>query len=104
MRPALTLDSANHCAIASPLLRVCQVRYCIQIGGDEVAPWVLADAERCILDLVVVDMPVKSHHHCSNLYAQSFQIAQSCTEASELHVQLGHVPRWDSMQDTWTRP
>lgn len=68
MRQALALDSANHCAIASPLLRVCQVRLCIQVGGDEVAARVLADAERCILDLVVVDMPVESHDHCSNLY------------------------------------
>ena len=62
-----TLDGSNHCAIASPLLSVRQVRPRVQVGRDEMAAWVLADAQRGILDLVVVDVPVKAHHYCSHL-------------------------------------
>ena len=52
-----------------PLLRVREVRDRIPVGGDEHAPGVLADAERCVLDLVVVDVAVKPNNHCTNLQA-----------------------------------
>ena len=61
---APTMDS-----IPSPLLRVCKVRLCIPVCRNELAAGILTDAERRVLDLVVVDMPVKAHHHCFYLRA-----------------------------------
>lgn len=39
----------------------------VQIGGDEFTPGIFTDAEGCVLDLVVVDVPVKTHYHGSYL-------------------------------------
>lgn len=35
----------------------------IEVGGNELAPRVLVDAQLSVLDLVVVDHPVKAHNH-----------------------------------------
>ena len=35
----------------------------VEVGGDELAPWVLVDAELGVLDLVVVDHPVEANNH-----------------------------------------
>lgn len=35
----------------------------IEVGGDKLAPRVLVDAQLSVLDLVVVDHPVKAHNH-----------------------------------------
>ena len=42
------------------LLRVGEVRHCVEVGGDELAARVLVDAELRVLDLVVVDLAVKA--------------------------------------------
>ena len=65
-----TFDGADHCTVAGPLLGVGQVRARIQVGGNEVAARVLADAQRRVLDLVVVQVPVKANHDCANLRMQ----------------------------------
>ena len=65
----LAFDSAHHGAVPGPLLRVGQVRLGVQVGGDEMAAWVLADAQRGVLDLVVVEVPVEAHHHRAHLRA-----------------------------------
>lgn len=35
----------------------------VEVGGDELAPWVLVDAKLRVLNLVVVDVPVEPHNH-----------------------------------------
>ncbi len=65
-----TFDGTDHGAIAGPFLRVRQVRDRVQVGGDEMAPRVLADAQCCRLDLVVVDAPVEAHHNRADLPRQ----------------------------------
>ena len=67
----LTFDGAHHGAVASPLLGVCEVRPGVQVGGDEQAARVLRDAQRRVLDLVVVDELVKAHDHRAHLRAAS---------------------------------
>ena len=44
-------------------LGVGEVGYGIEIGGNELAPRVLVDAQLGVLDLVVVDHPVKANNH-----------------------------------------
>ena len=51
------------------------MRLGIQVGGNEQASWVLAYAQRRVLDLVVVDVAVKAHNHRTHLQQQ----AGSCT-------------------------
>ena len=66
-----TFDGANHGAVAGPLLGVGEVRARIQVRCNEVAARILADAERRVLDLVVVQVPVKAHHHCAHLHSRN---------------------------------
>lgn len=44
-------------------LGVSEVGDGIEVGGDELAPRVLVDAQLGVLDLVVVDHPVKANNH-----------------------------------------
>ena len=44
-------------------LGVGEVGDSVEVGGDELAPWVLVDAELGVLDLVVVDHPVEANNH-----------------------------------------
>lgn len=62
-----TFDGTHHGAVPCPLLGVREVGLGIQVGGDEEAPRVLVDAQLGKLDLVVVDVLVEAHHHCSHL-------------------------------------
>jgi hypothetical protein len=48
-------------------LCVSEVCDCVPVCGDEEAAGVLPDAQRGVLDLVVVDVAVKAHHHGANL-------------------------------------
>ena len=81
MRRDEALDRPRHRTVASPLLSVGEVRDGVEVGGDELTARVLvdaelrvpirshqrvmressaralADAELCVLDLVVADLP-----------------------------------------------
>ena len=66
-----TFDGADHGPIAGPLLGVGEVRARVQVSRDEVAARILADAQRRVLNLVVVQVPVKAHHHRTHLRAHT---------------------------------
>lgn len=69
-----TFDGSNHCTIASPLLGIRQMSHSIQVGCNEEAPGILSYTKACILDLVVVDSPVKAHDHSPNLDNTNFNV------------------------------
>eukprot|EP00968_Pinguiococcus_pyrenoidosus_P020516 scaffold2429_cov263-Pinguiococcus_pyrenoidosus.AAC.2 len=60
--PRAALDGADHAPVPRPFLCVREMRDRIQIGRDEFAALQLVDAQLGVLDLVVVDVPVKAHH------------------------------------------
>ena len=84
---SLTFDGTNHGPIAGPFLCIRQVGDGIQVGGNELAAWVLANAQCCVLDFVVVDVPVVAHNHCLHLHQQSFQ-----TQHEDLYRAATDVP------------
>jgi hypothetical protein len=43
------------------------VRHSIPVCCNEHASWILTDTECGVLNLVVVDIAVKAHYHCSYL-------------------------------------
>lgn len=49
--------------LTGPLLRVCEVRHSVAVGGDEEAARVLAQAQRGVLQLVVVEVAVEANNH-----------------------------------------
>mmetsp|Transcript_34892 Transcript_34892/g.81597 ORF Transcript_34892/g.81597 Transcript_34892/m.81597 type:complete len:335 (+) Transcript_34892:48-1052(+) len=58
---------ADHRAVASPLLGICEVCDSVKVGGNELAPWKLIQAELRILQLGVVDVPVKANNDCTDV-------------------------------------
>lgn len=54
-----------------PHLCVSEVCDCIPVCCNEQAPRVLTNAQGGVLYLVVVDVTVKSNHHCTNLQAHT---------------------------------
>jgi hypothetical protein len=60
-------------AFVTPAAHLCvgEVCDCVPVCGDEQAAGVLPDAQCGILDLVVVDVAVKTHHHSTNLQMHS---------------------------------
>ena len=80
-----TFDGAYHSTIASPLLCICQMCDSIQVCGNEEAARILAYAQASILNLIVVDVPVKPYNHGPNLNINK----QGCQEVDcmVLHAQ-----------------
>mmetsp|Transcript_34374 Transcript_34374/g.45467 ORF Transcript_34374/g.45467 Transcript_34374/m.45467 type:complete len:244 (-) Transcript_34374:465-1196(-) len=60
-------DSANHGSVPCPLLSIREMGHSIQVGGNELAAFILIDAQLCVLNFIVVDVSVKAHNNSSNV-------------------------------------
>mmetsp|Transcript_8310 Transcript_8310/g.36764 ORF Transcript_8310/g.36764 Transcript_8310/m.36764 type:complete len:327 (-) Transcript_8310:103-1083(-) len=69
------LDRAHHAPVTGPLLRVSQVGHRVGVGRDELAPRVLADAQRGVLDLVVVDVAIEADDDCGDVRVVLHELA-----------------------------
>mmetsp|Transcript_6169 Transcript_6169/g.11269 ORF Transcript_6169/g.11269 Transcript_6169/m.11269 type:complete len:255 (+) Transcript_6169:140-904(+) len=65
--PRASLNRTDHAPIPRPFLRIRQMRHGIRIGSNKLASGILIDAKLRILNFVVVDMPIKSHHDGANI-------------------------------------
>ena len=61
------LDRARHGTIACPFLSVGQMGHSIKIGGNKLATGIFIDAKLRVLNLVVVDVAVKTYNDCPNI-------------------------------------
>merc|ERR1719183_1545634 len=62
------LNRSNHASVACPFLRIGEVSYSIQVGGNEFAVFILVDAELGVLNLVVIYVSVKTNNNSTDVF------------------------------------
>jgi hypothetical protein len=67
-------NSTNHGTVTSPFLGVGQVRHGIRVRGDEQAPRVFTNAQRGVLNLVVVDVTIETDDNRTNVFIVVHQL------------------------------